>query len=150
MQLRKELTMLLKNEMETESFGAWLWTQFPKTGVIFLHGELGSGKTTIVRGLLRAAGHNGAVKSPTFTVVENYHLQQRDIFHFDLYRLVEAEELEWLGIRDYFASNTLCLIEWAERGYGYLPQADVEIYLQLHPQGRELRLESHFQWLKNS
>jgi tRNA threonylcarbamoyladenosine biosynthesis protein TsaE len=135
--------MLLATEIETEQMGAGLWDCLPTTAVVFLHGDLGAGKTTLVRGLLRAAGHQGAVKSPTFTLVEEYLIGSRKIFHFDLYRLVEAEELEWIGIRDYFAEPSLCLIEWPQRGLGYLPSADVELTLRIHQHQREVKIFTH-------
>lgn len=119
----------LADESATLAFGARLMRGLPADGLIFLHGDLGAGKTTLVRGCLRAAGHGGAVKSPTFTLVEEYQIEQRRIFHFDLYRLTDAEELEWLGMRDYLAGGALCFIEWPERGAGWLPAADVELRL---------------------
>lgn len=122
----------------TEQYGAALWTVLPETGVVFLQGDLGAGKTTLVRGFLRAAGFTGAVKSPTFTLVEEYNLGERKIFHFDLYRLNDGEELEWMGIRDYFSANTLCFIEWAERGLGFLPAPDATIALTVDGLGRSL------------
>jgi tRNA threonylcarbamoyladenosine biosynthesis protein TsaE len=126
----------------TEQFGAALWTILPETGVIFLQGDLGAGKTTLVRGFLRGAGFTGAVKSPTFTLVEEYNLGERKIFHFDLYRLNDPEELEWIGIRDYFSQNCLCFIEWAERGTGFLPSPEVIISLTVHNLGRNLKLHT--------
>ena len=92
-----------------------------------------------MRGVLRAAGHLGAVKSPTYTLVEEYRLDGRFVFHFDLYRLKDPEELEWIGIRDYLQQG-LCFIEWPEMGEGFLPPADIELTLQVAGQGREVEI----------
>lgn len=126
----------------TEQFGAALWTLLPEKGLVFLRGDLGAGKTTLVRGFLRAAGFTGAVKSPTFTLVEEYTIGERKIFHFDLYRLSDPEELEWIGIRDYFDQNSLCFIEWAERGEGFLPDPDMIISLTVEGLGRNITINT--------
>lgn len=131
----------LNNTEETEQFGAQLWELLPPKCLIFLHGDLGAGKTTLVRGFLRAAGFTGAVKSPTYTLVEEYTLAGRLIFHFDLYRLSDPEELEWIGIRDYFDQADVCFIEWPDRGKGYLPEPDFVITLTTEGTGRSLELE---------
>ncbi|KAF0192074.1 MAG: hypothetical protein FD165_1142 [Gammaproteobacteria bacterium] len=107
---------------------------------VFLRGELGAGKTTLARGFLRGMGHPGSVRSPTFTLVEPYEINGRQIFHFDLYRLADPEELEYLGVRDYFGGDAICLIEWPERGAGRLPDADLSITLRLANGGRSVEL----------
>ena len=109
-------------------------------GTVFFHGQLGSGKTTLCRGVLRACGHVGVVKSPTYTLVEPYHYRNIDIYHFDLYRLGDPEELEYVGIRDYFSGNNICLVEWPERGEGMLPGADVHVFLDYLRGGRIVKL----------
>ena len=134
-------SFFLNDSDATEEFGARLWEKLPEKALIFLHGDLGAGKTTLVRGLLRAAGVSGAIKSPTYAVIEEYSVAERKIFHFDLYRLADAEELEWIGIDDYLNQNALCLIEWSSKGEGVLPKADVNITLTTQNDGRLLEID---------
>jgi len=124
----------------TVRLGALLAQCSPPGTLIFLFGDLGAGKTTLVRGFLQRMGHHGAVKSPTYTLVEPYDLQGRRYYHFDLYRLGSAEELEYLGIRDYFDGTSVSLVEWPQRGAGMLPAADLEIHLDYRDEGRSTRL----------
>ena len=114
----------------------------PARGIIELNGDLGTGKTTLVRGLLRALGHQGAVRSPTYTLVESYDIDGRHVHHLDLYRLSHAEELEYLGLRDLLAQDSVLLVEWPQRGVGVLPPADVEILLHHAGSGRDLLLRA--------
>lgn len=111
--------------------------------VIHLSGELGAGKTTLVRGVLRGLGHAGSVRSPTYTLVEPYELAGRRVYHLDLYRLGDPEELEWIGLRDLLDADSLALIEWPERGRGMLPQADLELSLEYFGTGRRVSLTGH-------
>ncbi len=125
----------------TEQLGAELFKSVPSKCLIFLQGDLGAGKTTLARGFLRAAGYNGTVKSPTYTLVEEYMVDGRKIFHFDLYRVVDPEELEWIGIRDYFDQDSVCFIEWPDNGKGFLPKPDIIITLKPQGLARSVNLE---------
>lgn len=131
--------MHFKNEAELLSYAAKVAVLIKAPAVIFLSGHLGVGKTTFVRGFLRGLGFEGLVKSPTFTLVEDYFLQNQSIYHFDLYRIRDPEELEWMGIRDYLDHGIL-LVEWPERAIDYLPKPDLHWQLEIASGGRDLIL----------
>ena len=137
-----EVTLYLADEQAMSDFGARIARITQGHGLIFLEGNLGMGKTTLSRGIIRGLGHAGAVKSPTFTLVEPYEIGDIHAFHFDLYRLVDPEELEYLGIRDYFEDDALCLIEWPEKGAGFLPKPDLTITISPQDSGRSLNILS--------
>ncbi len=132
----------LPDEVSTIDLGRSLARLLDGHGTVFLDGELGAGKTTLSRGLLREMGHEGAVKSPTFTLVEPYVIGEHKIYHFDLYRLEDPEELEYIGFDDFFEDEPLCLIEWPEKGIGYLPECDLLVELTLNGRGRTACIEA--------
>ena len=129
----------LPDESATEALGAALARVIDGPAVLHLRGALGAGKTTLCRGFLRARGHSGAVKSPTYTLVEPYAPNGQQVFHFDLYRLADPRELEDIGIRDYLQPDAVLLIEWPEQGAMYTPPADLLVDLDDAPAGRVAR-----------
>ncbi|MBD3610491.1 MAG: tRNA (adenosine(37)-N6)-threonylcarbamoyltransferase complex ATPase subunit type 1 TsaE [Gammaproteobacteria bacterium] len=135
----EQLDMHLSDEPAMLAFGQQIAAAVPSGFTIYLYGDLGAGKTTLVRGILHAMGHQGAVKSPTYTLVEPYTIQQKEVYHFDLYRLGEPEELEYMGVRDYFHEHSLCLVEWPAKGEGFLPEADLSITIEHLTEGRNLK-----------
>jgi len=130
----------LNNEVAHVAFGEALGQALQGHGRVYLEGDLGAGKTTLTRGILRAYGYQGAVKSPTYTLVEPYELGTQRIYHLDLYRLADPEELEFIGGRDVLADEALCLIEWPSRGEGWLPAPDVRVVLEVADPGRLVTL----------
>ena len=117
-----------------------------RSGVVHLRGELGAGKTTLVRGLLRGLGYSGTVRSPTYTLIEPYEIGGERIYHLDLYRLADPEELEYLGLRDLLDGEALLLVEWPERGAGVLPAPRLDILIEHAPPGRRIRLSPCTAW----
>ncbi|MDR5898140.1 tRNA (adenosine(37)-N6)-threonylcarbamoyltransferase complex ATPase subunit type 1 TsaE [Halomonas vilamensis] len=141
----------LPNEESQVAFGETLGRVFQGRGRIYLEGDLGAGKTTLTRGVLRAYGYQGAVKSPTYTLIEPYELNGQRLYHLDLYRLGDPEELEFIGGRDVLDDEALCLVEWPSRGAGWLPEGDLRIHLSVADSGRVASIsagtECGQQWL---
>jgi len=138
--------MLIKDEAQMRQLGADLITACDSGGIIALRGNLGSGKTTLVRGALESLGVIGGVRSPTYTLIEYYEFDQLCIAHLDLYRLADGEELEYLGYRDYLNSTTVCFIEWPERAEDYLTGIGLEIGIEYDVDGRLLEFKSSDDW----
>lgn len=134
--------IVLADEDATLAFGRVLAQLSEGKGFFTLSGDLGAGKTTLSRGLIQALGHNGAVKSPTYTLVEPYELPGAHVFHYDLYRLGDPGELHDLGVYDQLGGDTLTLMEWPERAGNQLPAPDLALTLTLHGQGRSIRWQA--------
>jgi len=131
----------IASEAEMEALGEKLANAVTGSCAIYLQGPLGAGKTTLVRGFLRVMGHTGTTKSPTYTLVETYKLGNYDIHHFDLYRLNDPEELEHIGIRDYYSDHSIYIVEWPERGAGVLPPADIQINILYDGTARKVSIK---------
>ena len=130
----------LRDSAQTEKLGQALADTRPARAVLYLQGDLGAGKSTLARALLRHLGVEGAIKSPTYTLVERYALGAGEAVHLDFYRLAAAEELDFLGLDELAAQANLWLVEWPERGSAHLPRADVTLALSVLAEGREARL----------
>lgn len=145
------MSVFLEDEHATLTFAQAFAKNCPAGLNVHLYGDLGAGKTTFVRGMIQSFLPDTKVKSPTYTLVEEYDLTSsklnpnklHHIYHFDLYRLGDPEELEYLGGRDYFAGDAVCLVEWPQRGEGWLAEPDMEIALNYQDDGREIKLKSH-------
>ena len=111
--------------------------------IVFLNGDLGAGKTTLCRGILRTFNYLGAVKSPTYTLVEPYQIDIGHINHFDFFRIEHPDELDYIGLEEYFSVDTISLIEWPERGLGVLPKSDLTISVDFQNQHRVIQMESN-------
>ncbi|NVJ68323.1 MAG: tRNA (adenosine(37)-N6)-threonylcarbamoyltransferase complex ATPase subunit type 1 TsaE [Gammaproteobacteria bacterium] len=133
--------MFLSDEAATEQLGYKLAKQLSAPLVVYLYGDLGAGKTTLVRGFLKGLGHQGSTKSPTYTLVEPYRLAEIDCFHFDLYRLADPEELEFIGIREYQTEKSILLFEWPDQGTGMIPPADLILKLEYQDAARQIEIQ---------
>ena len=140
---------MLNIEIESEAamleLGAKLAELLQGEGSVHVTGSLGAGKTTLCRGILHGMGHKGAVKSPTFTLVEPYEVNKGKVYHFDLYRLIDPGELDYIGIDEYFGSGRLCLIEWPEKAAGCLPGHDLEICIDVYGEKRNICINANSQ-----
>ncbi|MEC4720177.1 tRNA (adenosine(37)-N6)-threonylcarbamoyltransferase complex ATPase subunit type 1 TsaE [Noviherbaspirillum sp. CPCC 100848] len=136
----------LRDEADTIALGGALARALAPGLAIYLHGDLGAGKTALTRAMLQAAGHAGHVRSPTYTLAEPYTVQVGgqpvDAVHFDLYRLASPEEFLDAGFREYFGANTICIIEWPEKAEGVLPSPDIEMHLSISGNGRDIKCEA--------
>jgi tRNA threonylcarbamoyladenosine biosynthesis protein TsaE len=136
------LKMHLPDEAATRALGARLARVIAPGLLVYLHGDLGSGKTALARGLLRGLGYEGRVKSPTYTLVELYTVSRLNLYHFDFYRFHDPKEWRDAGFNEYFNDASVCLVEWPEKAAGLLPAADLEIALEFADDGRDLEIRA--------
>lgn len=131
----------LPDEAATLALGGRLARELQQGMSVWLRGDLGAGKTTLTRGVLRELGFHGRVKSPTYTLVELYELSRFNLYHFDLYRFIDPDEWEDAGFRDYFSPANVCLVEWPDKAQGRLPQPDLLVRFAIHDLGRTVWIE---------
>ena len=138
-------TMMFRVEDENamEQLGSQLAVHCPKGSLIYFQGGLGAGKTTCVRGFLRGLGYAGKVKSPTYTLVEPYQLDEFLVYHFDLYRITDPQELETMGLRDYLDGEATCLLEWPERASAVLTEPDLWLQIDTQPRYRQVTITAN-------
>jgi tRNA threonylcarbamoyladenosine biosynthesis protein TsaE len=142
--MRPTLAYSTADAAETMALGPELAHRFGAGGIVYLAGDLGVGKTTLVRGLLRALGYDGRVKSPSYGLIESYSVGGLEVHHLDLYRLGHPEEIAYLGLEDLLEADSLMFIEWPERGEGWLPAADWTVRISHERDGRRtICLEPH-------
>jgi tRNA threonylcarbamoyladenosine biosynthesis protein TsaE len=134
------ITLDLPDEKASEYFAACLARSLSPPLIISFSGDLGSGKTTIIRAMLKCLGVQSAIKSPTFSLVESYHCSHFLVHHFDLYRIHHEEELDYIGFRDYFIQESICCIEWAENAGNALLNVDIRFKLNIKGAGREMQI----------
>ena len=137
------MKLVIRDEAEMLALGGRLAQACHAAVVIYFHGQLGAGKTTLVRGFMRAMGYGGAVKSPTYTLIEPYDIGDWRIYHLDLYRVEDAAELAYLGLRELYEGKAVMLVEWPERGGTYLPPPDLVMEIEYAIAGRQLLLKPH-------
>ena len=142
--INREYRDRLPDEAATISLASRLALAAPPAGCVFLAGELGAGKTTFARGFLRALGVRGAIRSPTYTLVEPYDTAGSHVLHMDLYRLADPEEVEYLGVREEI-NQSILLVEWAEKGRGFLPEPDLVVHLAIADAGRDINIAANTQ-----
>ncbi len=140
-----ENKLVVDSEEAMLDFGRELGPNLLERGIsrVYLVGDLGAGKTTLCRGILSGLGYQGKVRSPTYTLLESYQTPNGYVYHFDLYRMNHPEELEFIGSRDYFIGGNLCLVEWPEKGTGWLPPPELIVRLNIQGSKRQVALEWH-------
>jgi tRNA threonylcarbamoyladenosine biosynthesis protein TsaE len=142
----QHFTAHLRDEAATAALGSALARVLAPGLTIYLHGDLGAGKTALTRALLHAAGHVGKVKSPTYTLSEPYRIELAgravDVIHFDLYRMSSPEEFLDAGFREDFNKDNICIVEWPEKGEPVLPPPDLNVFLRVRGEGREVELQA--------